>query len=247
MKVALVTGGSAGIGYACAERLLADGFAVAICARRDAELSSAVRALGGEVLGITADVGEPESCIRIVSECVDRFGRLDAIVNNAGAHAVAPASEMTQELWDRTFAVNVRAPWLICQAAYPHLCAGGGGSIVNIASTNALLAERGAANYNASKAALLSLTNTLAVEWASDSIRVNAVAPGWIQTPASAPFVETFTAKTFETLCPAGRVGLAPEVAEVVSLLCGDRCDYLTAETIRIDGGMLAAHPEPSL
>lgn len=246
MRTALVTGASAGIGYACAERLLEAGFAVAIVARSAPQLDEAVERLGtDQVLGIQADVADPDACRQVVADTVTRFGRLDAVVNNAGAHAVATSDEMSQDLWDHTFAVNVRAPMLVSQAAHPHLRAAGGGSIVNVASTNALIAEPAAANYNASKAALLSLTNTLAIEWASDSIRVNAVAPGWIETPASAPWVDEFSAEQLASLCPAGRVGQPREIAELVAFLCGDGCKYLTGETIRVDGGMLAKHPEP--
>jgi 3-oxoacyl-[acyl-carrier protein] reductase len=247
-KVALVTGGSKGIGYACAERLLADGFAVAICARNAGEVSAAAGRLGppDKVLGLRSDVGSVEDCAALVPAVLDRFGRIDALVNNAGVYTPVPFLEMTADTWDTLMDINVRGSVLLGVAAARALRdQGGGGRIVNIASTNGQLSEAGFAHYNASKAAIISLTKTMSVELAPFGILVNAVAPGWILTPLSEPFVGTMTEDSLGRISPLKRVGQAAEVAAAVSFLCGADATYITGTTVNVDGGLTAMHPAP--
>ena len=245
-KVALVTGGSKGIGYACAERLLADGYAVAVCARSADEVSSAVSKLGGpgEVLGIRSDVGSVEDCAELVPAVLQQFGRIDVLVNNAGVYSPVPFIDFTADSWDALMNINVRGPVLLGGAAARAMRdQGTGGRIVNIASTNGQLSEAEFAHYNASKAAIISLTKTMSVELAPLGILVNAVAPGWVLTPLSEPFVGTLTEDSLGRISPLKRVGQAHEVAAAVSFLCGSDATYITGVTLNVDGGLTAMHP----
>ena len=205
-KAAVVTGGSKGIGFACARRLQQDGHAVLICARDRGELDAAVDQLRatGAVQGSVADVGRPEDCQRIVDECVQAFGQIDAVVNNAGVYYPVPLVEMTPEQWDDTFDINVRGPMLVGAAAARYMREHGGGHIVNISSTNGILSEPEFAHYNASKAAVISLTKTMALEWAPYKIQVNSITTGWILTPLSEPWVADLTEGSAEDRLPDG-------------------------------------------
>ena len=245
LKAAVVTGGSKGIGYACAERLLQDGFSVVICSRHEVEVREAVSRLAelGSVVGIAADTGRPEDCRAVVQRCVESYGRIDALVNNAGIYDPLPLLEMTESAWDETFDINVRGPMILGREAAGHMVDQGGGLIVNIASSNGILPEPGFAHYNASKAALIMLTMSMAAEWGGFNIRVNAIAPAWILTPLSSPWVGDLTAGQLESGFPLRRVGQASEVAALAAFLCSDQSSYITGETIRIDGGMLGVHP----
>lgn len=245
-KVALVTGGSKGIGYSCAERLVADGFAVAICARNADEVEAAAGRLGGpdKVLGLQSDVGSVDDCASLVPAVLNHFGRIDVLVNNAGVYSPVPFLDFTAEAWDALMDINVRGPVLLGGAAARAMRdQGSGGRIVNIASTNGQLSEAEFAHYNASKAAIISLTKSMSVELAPFGILVNAVAPGWVLTPLSEPFVGTLTADSLGRISPLKRVGLAAEVAGAVSFLCGNDSTYITGVTVNVDGGLTAMHP----
>jgi 3-oxoacyl-[acyl-carrier protein] reductase len=245
-KVALVTGGSQGIGYACAERLLADGYAVAICARTADEVGAAAGRLGGpdRVLGLRADVGSAEDCAGLVPAVLERFGRVDVLVNNAGVYRPVPFLDFTAQTWDELMDINVRGPVLIGGAAARAMRdQGSGGRIVNMASTGGQLSEAEFAHYNASKAAIISLTKSMSVELAPFGILVNAVAPGWVLTPLSEPFVGALTEDSLARISPLRRVGLAAEVAGAVSFLCGNDATYITGVTVNVDGGLTAMHP----
>jgi 3-oxoacyl-[acyl-carrier protein] reductase len=245
-KVALVTGGSKGIGYACAERLLADGYAVAICARNADEVGAAAGRLGGpdRVLGLRADVGSAEDCAGLVPAVLERFGRVDVLVNNAGVYRPVPFLDFTAQTWDELMDINVRGPVLIGGAAARAMRdQGSGGRIVNMASTGGQLSEAEFAHYNASKAAIISLTKSMSVELAPFGILVNAVAPGWVLTPLSEPFVGALTEDSLARISPLRRVGLATEIAGAVSFLCGNDATYITGVTVNVDGGLTAMHP----
>jgi NAD(P)-dependent dehydrogenase (short-subunit alcohol dehydrogenase family) len=245
-KVALVTGGSKGIGYACAERLLADGYAVAICARNSGEVDAAARSLGGDgkVLGLQADVGSVDDCSGLVPAVVQHFGRIDVLVNNAGVYSPVPFLDFTAGSWDTLMDINVRGPVLLGGAAGRAIRdQGSGGRIVNIASTNGQMSEAQFAHYNASKAAIISLTKSMSVELAPLGILVNAVAPGWVLTPLSEPFVAPLGEDALGRISPLRRVGTAAEVAGAVSFLCGPDATYITGTTVNVDGGLIAMHP----
>jgi 3-oxoacyl-[acyl-carrier protein] reductase len=244
-KVALVTGGSKGIGYACVERMLADGYAVAFCARQQTEIQAAAERLASpeQVLGLQADVGSVDDCIRLVAAVTERFGRIDVLVNNAGVYAPVPFLDFTAATWDALMDINLRGPVLISGLAARVMREAGGGRIVHIASTNGQLSEAEFAHYNASKAAIISLTKSMAVELAPLGILVNAVAPGWVLTPLSEPFVANLDAEALGRISPLRRVGGAAEVAGAVSFLCGPDATYVTGITLNVDGGLTAMHP----
>jgi 3-oxoacyl-[acyl-carrier protein] reductase len=245
-KVALVTGGSKGIGLACVRRFLNDGWSVAFCARNDAEITRAIGELAAasRVLGVRADVGVVEDCANLIARTVDHFGRIDALVNNAGVYAPVPFIEFTAESWDALMDINVRGPVLLGGAVARQIREQGtGGRIVNIASTNGQMSEAQFAHYNASKAAIISLTKTMSVELAEFGILVNAVAPGWVLTPLSEEYVSTLSPDALGRISPLKRVGSAAEVAGAVAFLCGPDSTYVTGITINVDGGLIGMHP----
>lgn len=249
-RVALVTGGSKGIGYACAARFLSQGYAVAICSRNTGELelaSSQLRSVhGGEVLTLQADVGLVEDCVNIVSSCLDHFGRVDVLVNNSGMYSPVPFLDFTADSWDELMDVNLRGAVLISVGVARSMVARGeGGRIVHISSNAAFASEPQFAHYNASKAALVSLTKTMAVELAPHGILVNAVAPGWVSTPLTQPFIGELDAEDFGRVIPLCRSGQPEEIAGAVAFLCSADATFITGETIVVDGGMTSLLPQP--
>lgn len=244
-KVALVTGGTKGIGLACVERFAADGYSVAFCARQQAEIDDVAGKLEADrALGVRADVGVVDDCERLVRETLQRFDRIDVVVNNAGVYAPVPFLDFTAEAWDELTDINVRGPVLISAAAGRAMRdQGDGGRIVNISSTNGQMSEAAFAHYNASKAAIISLTKSMAVELAPFGILVNAVAPGWVLTPLSEEYVSTLDAEALGRISPLKRVGRAEEIAGAVAYLCGPDSTYVTGITLNVDGGLTAMHP----
>jgi 3-oxoacyl-[acyl-carrier protein] reductase len=244
--VALVTGGTKGIGYACAKRLLADGFRVAICARNQAELDVASAELSGDLLAVGADLGDADVGPTLVEAVVARFGRVDALVNNAGVYASIPFVDFTADTWDALTDINVRGPVLLGAAVARQIIAqGSGGRIIHIASTNGLAAEPGFAHYNASKAALVSLAMTMAIELAPFGILVNAVAPGWVRTPLAEEYIGSLSETQLGDISPLRRAAAPEEIAGAVSFLCGSDATYVTGTTLVVDGGMTAMLAQP--
>ncbi|MEU1686181.1 3-oxoacyl-ACP reductase family protein [Micromonospora sp. NPDC005707] len=237
-KVALVTGGSRGIGAAVALRLAREGADVALTyerrADRAAELVEQIKAVGGRALAVPADSADPAAVRAAVDRVAGEFGRLDVLVNNAGVFLTGPLGELGTDEVERTIAVNVRAPFVFAQAAVPHLT--DGGRIVNIGSN---VAERavfpGLALYSMSKTALLGLTRGLARELGGRGITANLVNPGPTDTdanPADGPNAETI--RGFTAL---GRYAAPAEIAAVVAFLAGPDGGYVTGATINADGG----------
>jgi NAD(P)-dependent dehydrogenase (short-subunit alcohol dehydrogenase family) len=238
-KVALVTGAARGIGLATAKRFLADGWPVALLDIDGGNLARTLAQLGKPdvTLAITADVSDPAQVERAYKEFSARFGRLDALVNNAGIAIFGPILDTRFEDWQRVLAVNLNGPFLMTQAAVPLMRENGGGAIVNITSISGLRASTLRVAYGTSKAGLAHLTKQQAVELATLGIRVNAVAPGPVDT-AMAKAVHTPEIRAdYHDHMPLNRYGLEEELAEAIFFLCSDRASYITGQVLAADGG----------
>src|SRR6202165_864629 len=242
-KVALVTGAARGIGLAIAKRFLVDGWRVALLDIDCELLWKSVNALAdaGDTLGLHCDVSDARAVGGAFAEIERRFGRLDALVNNAGIAVFAPLLETSNEDWSRVLAVNLTGPFLCTKAAAPLMREHGGGAVVIITSIFAVRASTLRAAYGTSKAGLAHLTKQLAVELASLGIRVNGVAPGPVDT-AMAKAVHTPEIRAdYHDAIPLNRYGLEEELAEAVFFLCSDRSSYITGQILAVDGGFDAA------
>lgn len=239
-KRVLVTGASSGIGLETA-RLIADGGGEVCLVARDAgRLEAAASQLGGAAWCVPCDVANPDEVAALVDEVEARWPSLDGLVNNAGIAPMAALSETSIEIWDRTFDVNVRGPFLLCRELGPLLREGSSPSVVNVSSTLAEKAIPGMAAYNASKAALNQMTRSLALEWAP-AVRVNAIMPAVVDTPIhSSRGMTRDEVESMGAIHPLGRVGRPGEVAALISYLLGDTAAWMTGAVIPIDGGMLA-------
>jgi NAD(P)-dependent dehydrogenase (short-subunit alcohol dehydrogenase family) len=242
-KVALVTGAARGIGLATAKRFLAEGFRVALLDIEAELLKGAVAAIGDpdHTLALPCDVSDAKAVAAAVEAISKRFGRLDALVNNAGIAVFAPIMETSAADWSRILEVNLTGPFLCTKAAAPLMREQGGGAIVNITSISAVRASTLRSAYGTSKAGLAHLTKQLAVELASLGIRVNAVAPGPVET-AMAKAVHTPEIRAdYHDAIPLNRYGLEEELAEAIFFLCSDRSSYITGQILAVDGGFDAA------
>ena len=241
-RVALVTGGSRGLGLEMAEGLAEAGASLLICARRQEWLTPAVDGLrnsGHEVEGCVCDVADPTGAQSLVDRALAAFGRLDVLVNNAGVSWGAPAEEMTLEKWRHVIEINLTGAFLCAQAAGRVMINKQRGSIINIASVAALQGLVNGphyAGYAASKAGLIGLTRELAASWGRHGVRVNAIAPGFFHSrladpviPQAEPFIQATN--------PIPRVGNPGELKGVCVFLASDASSYITGQTIVVDGG----------
>jgi NAD(P)-dependent dehydrogenase (short-subunit alcohol dehydrogenase family) len=241
-KVALVTGAARGIGLAVAKRFLADGWRVALLDIEHDLLRGAVAGLANpdSTMALDCDVSDADAVAAAITAMSRRFGRLDALVNNAGIAVFAPLLETSNQDWSRILAVNLTGPFLCTKAAAP-LMREHGGAIVNVTSISAVRASTLRSAYGTSKAGLAHLTKQLAVELASLGIRVNGVAPGPVET-AMAKAVHTAEIRAdYHDAIPLNRYGLEEELAEAVFFLCSDRSSYITGQILAVDGGFDAA------
>ena len=241
-KVALVTGAARGIGLAVVKRFLAEGWRVALLDIEAAQLAGAVADLKNpdSTMALPCDVSDAGAVADAVAEVATRFGRLDALVNNAGIAVFAPLLETSDADWKRVLEVNLTGPFLCTKAAAPLMRDHGGGAIVNITSISAVRASTLRSAYGTSKAGLAHLTKQLAVELASLGIRVNGVAPGPVET-AMAKQVHTPEIRAdYHDAIPLNRYGLEEELAEAVFFLCSDRASYITGQILSVDGGFEA-------
>ena len=244
-RTALVTGASRGIGRALALGLAEAGADVALSARDEgllAEVAAEVAALGRRALVLPADVTDPAACVRLVGDAVEGLGAVDVLVNNAGGSSyMGPFTELRFSGWEKTMRLNVDSIVHISQAIGPHLLARGSGSVINVASVAGLAATPFLAAYGASKAAVISLTKTLAFEWGGSGIRVNALCPGWTMTDLNrdlwsgpdggAGWVEGQALKRWATV---------EEMVGPTVFLASDASSYLTGQTLVVDGGQTA-------
>lgn len=248
-KVAIVTGGSKGIGKAIALALAEAGADVALAARSRENLDRAaaeVEGLGRRAVAVPTDVADAEQVTALVDRTVSELGTLDVLVNNAGgAPFLSTVEAMRLEGFDKYFRINFTSAFLCTRAAGPVLLEKGGGAVVNVASVAGLIASPGLTYYASAKAALISLTRTVAQEWASSGIRVNAIAPGWIETDLNVgarqdpAFYESIRSQI-----PMGRWGRAEEVAAAARFLASDAASFMTGSVVVVDGGQtLTAAP----
>jgi NAD(P)-dependent dehydrogenase (short-subunit alcohol dehydrogenase family) len=242
-RVAVVTGAARGIGLAVARKFLDEGRRVALLDIDAATLATAAALLEPQdrVLAIECDVADPGQVAAAIGRVAGRFGRIDALVNNAGVAVFKPLLETTYDEWARVLAVNLGGPFLCTQACAPVMLANGGGAVVNIGSISGLRASTLRVAYGTSKAALMHLTKQQAAELGERGIRVNAVAPGPVDT-AMAKQVHTPDIRAdYHDAIPLNRYGTEEEIAAAVAFLCSDAASYVNGQTLAVDGGFDAA------
>ncbi len=250
-QVAIVTGGSDGIGLATASLLVRRGATVVICGRRQEQLdiaSAHIEAEGGKVEAVQLDVTDFPAFEALIADVAARHGRLDMLVNNAMSVHYAPISKLTLDHWRKDFAVNTEAVFVGTKAAMAVMATQGKGSIVNISSTTGIRAMANYASYSASKAALIQFTAVAAMEGALKGIRVNAIVPGQVNTAATADFAlkaPELAAKTAGAI-PMGRGGKPEELAEAIVFMLSDAASYITGVALPVDGGKSAQLYIPS-
>jgi NAD(P)-dependent dehydrogenase (short-subunit alcohol dehydrogenase family) len=245
-KVALVTGGSDGLGRAAARRLAGEGASVIICGRRAEHLDAAATALAGETAGavraIAADVTDADACAALVAGTVEAFGGLDILVNNAGTSAAASLMDLEDDAWRADFELKVMAAVRLCRLAVPHMRVRGGGAVVNASIGGGKAPPARQLPTSLSRAAGLNLTKSLSAELAPDNIRVNAICIGliesaqWDRRAGDRPVQELYAGMAARI--PMGRVGRAAEYGDLVAFLCSARAAYVTGTAINLDGGL---------
>lgn len=246
-RTAVVTGGGNGIGRASALRLAEEGATVVIL-DRDGEAAGraadSIAERSGRATGLQVDVAVDDEVEAAVTKIHERYGRVDVLVNNAGY--LRPGTALTQSIddWDRTFAVNVRAMFLLSRAVLPGMVDRGVGTIVNIASTAGLVGEADNIAYATSKGAVVNLTRQLAADFSRAGIRVNCVCPGWVPTGFNDPFLRDMSEEEVQAMVesqvPLGRQGTAEEIAAAVAFLASDDASFIVGQALGVDGGVTA-------
>lgn len=238
-RVAIVTGGARGIGASTAERLASDGYILSLWDIDDTvfEQVDHLRQAGHEVAGQLVDVTDPDAVETATAACLDRYGRLDALVNNAGIPGEGvPLWEQSVERWRHVIDVDLTGVFLCCRAVVPHLRTNGWGRVVNVASIAGKEGNANGSAYSAAKGGVIALTKSLGKELASDGILVNCVTPTLIDTPLVADIDDATLAPVIDRI-PMGRAGQPHEVAELIAWLCSPACSYSTGAVFDLSGG----------
>ncbi len=254
-RVAIVTGGAKGIGLASAKCLMNLGAAVLLVDVSAEALDEAKQSLtgnSGKVEGVTADISKMADAERSVHTAVERFGGVDILVNNAGIQTFGDPVTTTEEIWDKTMAVNLKGHWMMSKCAIPEMLKRGKGAIVNISSVQGLASQRNVVAYSTSKHAMIGLTRSMAVDMAARNIRVNCVCPGTVSTPMIEGIIELDSnpdrlRHILDKMHPIGRIAQPSEIGEVVAFLASDRASFMTGSIVTVDGGLtvpLAGSPE---
>ncbi len=239
-KVAIVTGGAQGIGAAIAEQLAAEGAKVAvvdIAADKAEQMAAKLKGQGTDAEAFVVDVSNTDAVKDLVAAVVKRFGQIDILVNNAGITRDGLLFTMSEKDWDLVLAVNLKSIFNFTKAVARPMLKQKGGAIINVSSVVGLMGNAGQVNYAASKAGVIGITKSSAKELASRNIRVNAVAPGYIQTAMTEKLDEKARTALIE-LIPSRRLGTPEDVAKAVVFLASDAASYVTGEVLRVDGGM---------
>lgn len=243
-KIAIITGaGKAGkgIGQACAMALSRAGAKVVVASRTEANaqtVAEEVRAAGGEALALGVDVSNTEQVEALVASTMEKFGRVDILVNNAGITRDALMMRMAEEAWDSVLDTNLKGAWLCQKAVARPMMKQRSGAVVNVTSIMGITGSAGQTNYAAAKAGLIGLTKSAAKELAPRGIRVNAVAPGWIETAMTADLGDEFKGQSLARI-PLARLGTPEDVAAAVRFLCSDDAAYITGQVLVVDGGLI--------
>jgi NAD(P)-dependent dehydrogenase (short-subunit alcohol dehydrogenase family) len=251
-KVAVVTGGSLGIGYAAAKRLAEGGASVVICGSREAvvkESASQLQLAGLPVRGFKADVRSAKEMEQLIQFATEQFGGLDILVNSAGVQRYGDAVETSEEVWDEVLDINLKGMFLSSKFAILEMRKRGGGAIINVSSVQAFASQKGVVAYTASKGGINAMTRAMALDHAHEKIRINVVCPASVDTPMLRSAANLFKAENTQEkilndwgkMHPVGRVGTPEEVAELIAFLASDKAQFVTGAEMKIDGGMLAA------
>ena len=246
-KVALITGAGMGMGRECALLFAEEGARVVVAdidAKAAAETVTAVEAKGGQALAVAGDVALEPDVSRMVTEGVARFGALHVLHNNAGVlwkDRDRSVLETDEKWWDRVMGINLKSVFWVTKHGIPHLQRAGGGSVIMMGSVSALAGfTRAQDAYTAAKGALISLTKSLAIQFAKDNVRCNVIHPGIVDTPLQAPYLTAEIRKEFETGIPLGRIAQPREIANVALFLASDESSFMTGAELVVDGGFTA-------
>jgi NAD(P)-dependent dehydrogenase (short-subunit alcohol dehydrogenase family) len=251
-KVAVVTGGTKGIGFGAARRLAQGGASVLICGIDQTECDTAADQLiaeGLQVSAFRADVRNSDEVRQLMDTAASRYGGIDILVNSAGVQRYGDVVDTPEEVWDEVIDINLKGIFLTCKHALPQMRKRSGGSVVNVSSVQAFASQKGVAAYTASKGAINAMTRAMALDHAEENIRFNAVCPASVDTPMLRWAADVFKDdKTVEQVVdswgqmhPLGRVAKIEEVAELIAFLSSDRASFITGGEYKIDGGMTAA------